>query len=195
MRGVLDMTHVLNVIGIDLSLTSTGIASSQGWVKRVQSKGHKGATLTERFERLIDLTFEITEPVMHAQPVDLVVIEAPAFSRVGGSNHDRSGLWWMVMRRFYRSTAIPVVEVPPSCRAKYATGKGNAGKDAVLAETVRRYPDFDINGNDVADAVVLMAMGCAAFGRPLVDLPKTHMAALAAVAWPADQPRETTNDQ
>lgn len=116
---------------------------------------------------------------------DLVVVEQPAFSRSTGSMHDRSGLWWLAVAKL-RSLDRPVVEVTPTARAKYATGKGNAGKDAVLAAVVRRYPDVEVTGNDEADALVLAAMGARWAGHPIDDPPKTHLAALEAVRWPEE---------
>jgi crossover junction endodeoxyribonuclease RuvC len=104
---------------------------------------------------------------------------------VHGSQHDRSGLWWLVLDPVHwDGRARDVVEVPPTCRAKYATGKGNAPKDAVLAAAIRRFPDWDITGNDVADAVILAAMGARHLGHPIDQMPAAHLTAMAAVRWP-----------
>lgn len=167
------------VVGLDLSLTSTGIATPAG-VYRVTSKGSRGDTLIQRQERLNRLLLRIMELTHEA---DLAVIEQPAYSRTQGSQHDRSGLWWLVVDALlYRS--VTVVEVAPTARARYATGRGNAGKDEVLAAVVRRYPNATINGNDEADAYVLMAMGLDCLGCPVVEVPKAHREALDKVAWP-----------
>ncbi|NUS59160.1 MAG: hypothetical protein HOV66_30530, partial [Streptomycetaceae bacterium] len=77
-----------------------------------------------------------------------------------------------------------VVEVTTGGVKKYATGKGNAGKDEVLAAVVRRYPDVEVSNNNEADALVLRAMGCDHLGQPLAVVPQTHRAALDKVAWP-----------
>ena len=84
---------------------------------------------------------------------------------------------------------VPVLPVPPSCRAKYATGKGNAGKDEVLLAVARRYPHAPVGGNDEADALVLAAMGARLLGEPVEDsLPKAHLDALAKLALPTSGP-------
>jgi crossover junction endodeoxyribonuclease RuvC len=167
------------VIGLDLSLTSTGFATPDG-ACRITSKGSRGDSITQRHERLNRLLLRIMEL---AHEADLVVIEQPAYSRTQGSQHDRSGLWWLVVDALlYRS--VTVVEVAPTARARYATGRGNASKDEVLAAVVRRYPDVAINGNDEADAYVLMAMGLDHLGCPVVEVPKAHRAALDKVDWP-----------
>jgi crossover junction endodeoxyribonuclease RuvC len=80
-------------------------------------------------------------------------------------------------------TGVQVAVVSPASRAKYATGKGNAGKDVVMREVARRFPDF-AGGEDEADALVLRAMGMDHLGYPMAPMPQTHRDALAAVQWP-----------
>ncbi|MFZ4843924.1 hypothetical protein [Mycetocola saprophilus] len=171
------------VIGLDLSLTGTGLAywgTSRGWgTDIVKSRGRKGASLLERQQRLAELADMITLCV----PDDaLVVIEQPAYAQVHGSPHDRSGLWWLVV-----STLIlngnRVVEVPPSTAKKYATGKGNANKDEMIAALVKRYPTAEITDNNVADAVNLAAMGARYQGHDIDTVPARNLEAMAAVRW------------
>lgn len=182
------------VIGLDLSLTSTGIAvintdTGDVTIDRIQSKGTKDATLEERRSRLTTLQYAVQTAITKAHEatevvsIPLVVIEQPAFSRQTGHMHDRSGLWWLVVA--HAGKWYDVAEVSPTARAKYAAGKGNASKDAVLAAVVRRYPQVEVTGNDEADALALAAMGARHLGHPIDDLPKTHLAAMDAVRWPA----------
>ena len=87
------------------------------------------------------------------------------------------------------ASGVEVLPVPPAVRAKYATGKGNAGKDEVLLAASRRYPHAPIVGNDDADAVVLAAIGARMLGEPIEDsLPKTHLDALARLSLPTPAP-------
>lgn len=175
------------VVGIDLSLASTGIARiDTAWgtttVDRIVSKGKKDACLFDRYTRLDRIACQAAKL---AEDADLVVIEGPSFgqSRQGGE-HDRAGLWWMVAQLIL-CFPTPLVEVPPATLKKYATGKGNAPKDAVLAAVVRRYPDVDVAGNDQADALVLAAMGARRLGEPIeASLPIAHLDAMTKVAWP-----------
>ena len=178
------------VVGLDLSLTMTGIACNHdadpmGWLWRVRSKGTKADTLDERAQRLGNLAHRIIGDVtqrLDAVP-DLVVVEAPAFAQVSGSHHDRSGLWWLVVEPLC-ALVCPVVEVPPTTLKKYATGKGNASKDEVLAAIIRRYPMCNPLDNNEADALALMAMGLDHLGEPLADVPAVNRQALDAVHWP-----------
>lgn len=183
------------VVGLDLSLASTGFARL-GWdgapgdgamvpfTSRIESRPAKPATIVGRADRALRMRRRIVREVDGAKP-DLVVVEGPAPSRgtlVGA--HEVAGLWWLVVAEltylWYR-----VAVVPPPNRAMYATGAGNAGKDRVLAAAIRRYPTVDITGNDVADAVVLAAMGQRHLGHPVEDhLPMTHLRAMDKIAWP-----------
>ncbi|WP_043737756.1 hypothetical protein [Nocardia asiatica] len=176
------MTQFGSVVGLDLSLTSTGFSCTapgdpRAYTRTVKSKGSKADSWGDRWKRLSTLADDIAHQVPDDFP--LIVVEAPSYGSNSGSQHDRSGLWWLVYQRLSHE-GYWIVPVPPTVRAKYATGKGNAGKDAVLAAAVRRYANIDITGNDVADAVVLMAIGCRLLGEPIDDpMPAVNLSALA----------------
>jgi crossover junction endodeoxyribonuclease RuvC len=55
----------------------------------------------------------------------------------------------------------------------------------VLAAVVRRYPHTDVTGNDLADALVLAAMGARRLGFPIeTSLPVANLAAMTKISWP-----------
>lgn len=169
------------VIGLDLSLTGSGIASSDGWCEVVGQKDVTTQPLDRRLAIIDDLAAQILNLVCAP---DLVVIEQPAFSRAGAGSIERHALWWLVVRSL-RGHELPVAEVTARGRMRYATGKGAATKSAVVDAAARRWPSFETGGNDnLADAVVLCAMGRDWLGAPLSTLPQTHRAALAVVTWP-----------
>lgn len=179
-----------NVVGIDLSLTGTGIAFYDGDARTVdvdtiKSSGSKDASLYDRSVRLQVLLDRILRKTTGAQ---LAVIEGPSFGQARqGGQHDRAGLWWLVVDKLIELGLI-VVEVSPASRAKYATGKGNAAKDAVLAAVVRRYVDVPVADNNQADAVVLAAMGARWLQQPIDDgLPLLNVGAMSKVRWPLPQ--------
>lgn len=172
------------VVGIDLSLTSTGIAASYGGVDRVRSKGSAADTLYQRHDRLVMVAQNVIQEAMSWGTPVLAVIEGPSFASVGGHSHDRSGLWWLVVDGL-RELDVQLAAMAPTARCKYATGKGNASKDAVLAAAIRRYPDFAVDGNDIADALLLCAAGADHLGHPLADVPQLNRQALDKVTWPA----------
>lgn len=170
------------VIGLDLSLTSTGIATNHD-TRRIRSTGTKTASIHSRSQRLHAIRNEILEWCRNAE---LVCIEGPSLHSQHGSAHDRSGLFWLVVDRLIHND-IPVAVIPPANRMKYTVGKGggpSASKDACLAATIKRFPGRDITGNDEADAVILHAMGSDHLGWPVVIMPDHNRTALTACEWP-----------
>lgn len=175
------------IVALDLSLTSTGMAHGDTrsgvppQVSRVVSKPPRHVTLDTRSRRLRTLAGGITERCAGA---DLVLVESPTYSgKTTGSAHDRAGLWWLVVGRL-TGAGLNVVEVELHAIKMYATGRGNADKDAVLAAVIRRYPHVEVTGNDEADALTLYAMGARFTGAPMErDLPKTHLRGMDRVAW------------
>ena len=176
------------VIGIDPSLTGTGIASSNGWVEvsgytktRSKDPGITQLPHPERLAAMRDLLAQIRKAI--GCPT-LAVMELPAPSRSGGGAHERGWLWWEIYH-YLTASYLPVGLLTPNARALYATGKGNAAKGAVIDAVSRRWPAWTTEGNDnAADAVTLMAAGRDWLGTPLTDMPKTHRAALDKATWP-----------
>ena len=173
----------MRVIGLDLSLTNSGVAvlgEDATELYRIPSSSPKVESLQSRMERfdLILLKF----PRIH--PGDLVVIEQPAFSRTNGKHHDRSGLWWFAVDLAQQSQA-DLVEVPPSTLKKYVTGKGSCGKSEVMAAMIRRmadlHPGIVIHDDNEADALALAALGARLLGHPVDgNLPKVNLASFDA---------------
>ena len=160
------------VVGLDLSLTGTGIAGwEQADVIRSRDTGHA---------RLAVLLSHIGAACHGA---DLVVVEGPAFGAKGSAYHQLAGLWWLVAHQLF-TQGIPYAVVSPAAVKQYATSKGNAGKDMVLANVVRRFPQVEVNDNNAADALVLAAMGYDHLGCPMVTMPQSHRGALDKVEWP-----------
>lgn len=193
------MTEHHTIVGIDPSLTSTGIAvihhpgqfgarpvrsapyplpegGRSVELRRVQSKGKASASWDERGDRLRLLVGGIIDAVPTRS---LVLMEAPAYGAKGTGQFDRAGLWWAIHTELRWVLGCRVVPVTPPQRAKYATGAGNADKDRVLAAVIRRYPSVEVTGNDEADALVIAAMGARLTGHPIDgDMPAAHLAAL-----------------
>lgn len=172
------------IVGLDLSLTATGLGviPSVGFpaVHTFVSKGKKDASLAQRAARLHTLASDI---LIASSNADVVVIEQPAYGQTMGSPHDRSGLWWLIVD-VLSFEDLKLVEVTPQGVKMYATGKGNASKDEVMAAVVRRYPDVEITNNNEADSLVLAAIGARLAGRPLEEsLPQTHLRALDKIRW------------
>lgn len=185
------MNHIGRVIGIDVSLTSTGIASIRRGevatpvVDTIVSKGHRGDSLDDRTMRLAQIREGVVDWIYGGAmkvPALLTVIEAPVSVRhPGGSTWDRAGLWWQIVgtARHYG----PVVTVSPTTRAKWATGNGRADKAAVAAAMTRYAPQVQLDNSDEADALALAYMGAQHLGFGLA-CSAAQYACLRSVTWP-----------
>jgi crossover junction endodeoxyribonuclease RuvC len=172
------------VIGLDLSLTSTGIADAQDLISiRTVRSRNTGKTTEDTWQRLAYIDAEIWRTVhRHGPAPALIVIEGPSYSSSGAGTWDRAGLWWTVVSGLL-NVEIPLAVVSPNARAKYATGKGNASKAAVCSAAGKRY-DRVFATDDEADAFVLAAMGLDHLGHPPAVMPAINRAALDKVRWP-----------
>lgn len=167
----------MRFLGIDPSLTSTGLALVEDGrvvdLRRISSKrkGH---------DRIEDIVCAINTL---ADPATQVGIEGPAMHAKGSATVQIFGLWGVITHELWRRGHNYYV-VTPSGRCRYATGRGNAAKDQVLAAVIKRYVDVDVTGHDVADALVIAAMGARHYGEPLeASLPEANQNALGGVQW------------
>ena len=175
----------MRIIGIDPSLTGTGIATIDtnhpDHIRIHTETIHStktGNTITHRLTRFGTVADRLLDTIPNNPDPDLAIIEGPAYSAHGAGTWDRAGMWWNIARILHR-LGIPTIEVPPATRCQYATGKGNAAKDVVMISAVRRYPAADITDNNQADAVILAAIGARLHGHPIDDIPKANLRSLA----------------
>lgn len=173
------------VIGIDVSLTGTGLAAVTAdgvfTVTTVGSVGKRGDTLADRDRRLADLARRIGLFLQDWDDHELVVIEGP-IRAIGGSTWDRAGLWWLVIQMLDPSrTAV----ASPTTVKKWAAGKGNADKAAVAGGVTRLWPEFECGSDNEADALALASMGAQRVGMNLHPKRAHHSDALLRVEWPS----------
>lgn len=187
----------MRLVGLDLSLRSTGIARVY-----LDDDGRVAGTHTDVTGEELDERAPLDEQIGRVDRVatsvvslvgapDLVVVEGPlpGGRAVGSSEEERAWLRGLVYRRIHRA-GIPLVEVAPSTLKLYATGNGRAGKPLVVQAVRRHYGDrFDIplrksdGQQDVADAIALVAMAARSIGHPIdLDHP-TRLRAMRAPRW------------
>lgn len=171
-----------DVVGLDLSLTATGIAhltAGDGLVVdhyRVTSDPAPGTYATRH--RLRTLRRTILDDVRAG---DLVVVEGPALSRATGHAWDRGGLWWSIVDRLPR-----VAIVGPSTLKKFATGNGAATKADMRLALYKR-SGLDVRDDNECDAVWLAIAGATRLGRAPFPLPVAQVAALDKAEWPEEE--------
>lgn len=169
------------VVAFDLSLTSTGIAVVEA---DGTAKVRRHMPKTKGYQRIRGIRDACLIAVGQLPAVaDVLAVEGPAFGAQGDAYHQLAGLWWHVTEAL-DSTGIPLVVVPPASIKTYATGKGNATKDLVLAAAVRRFPEVDVNDNNEADALWAAALVRRQYGDPIDAVPAVNLRALDKVAWP-----------
>jgi len=119
--------------------------------------------------------------------VDLCSIEGYSFGSQGRAVFDIAELGGCVRFLLHR-LGIPWVDVPPATLKKYATGKGNSPKDAMIAAAIRRF-GFEGSDNNEADGYLLWCMAQHAYGEPVAEVPKVQAEALGKVVWPVEAAR------
>lgn len=170
----------MRIVGIDLSLTGTGLASIVDGVpqtKVVVSKGEQADGLEKRFDRqsmicnhVLDFTLGYRVDGQRPESPDLVVIESLFNSGTfAGSLIDRAGLWWRIVGSLL-AWDILVVHATPGQGKMFLTGAGNADKGAMAMYFSKLFPDWEPstrkNANDEADAGALASIGHALVTPP-----------------------------
>lgn len=168
----------VDVVGLDLSLTSTGICHGKS-MQAISSKLKGVERLVDIEEAVMRFLYNETE---HETPC--VIVEGYSFGSKNSQAHSIGELGG-VIRRALHIEQIPFVVVPPTVRAKFATGKGNASKGEVLSSISARTgivwsgPGAD----DMCDAFILEECGLTHIGRPRYQWPALNMSALDKVDW------------
>jgi Holliday junction resolvasome RuvABC endonuclease subunit len=148
----------MRLVGVDLSLTGTGIAVHEPggltFTRLVGEDGKKGAPLASRRARIRRLVAGIME---FAGTATAVAIESHDFGGRYGSLHDRSGAWWILVDELAQ-LGIPVIMMTPTQLKMYLANSGNASKQDVLVAAVKRWPTVDIRNDDQADAMSALSM-------------------------------------
>lgn len=162
------------IVGLDLSLTSTGICFGSDEFEALSTK-LKG---TERLE------FYEWEIRNRLNGNDYVVLEDYAYAKRGTHAYSLGELGGVIKLSLY-DRKISLTVVAPTARAKFATGRGNASKSEVVsAVSARTGIEFKGPGaDDMVDAFVLREMGLHAFGIGEFDWPKQNLSVLEKVNW------------
>lgn len=149
------------VLGLDVALNKTGVASGSGELWTSQGGSGDG--------RLVRLYEDVQAEVWRT---DLAVVEdLPMRAHSAGLLGQAHG----VVRMALYEAGVPYVLVVPSTLKKYATGSGNANKEAMLAAVPIEHADrfADLTDDNQVDAYWLREIGVAKLeGRPVPDAVK-----------------------
>ena len=146
----------MKIVGIDASLTCTGIAKYSDtsdimdtYIIKPKETGVK---------RLCFIRNTIVDVVNHT---DLVVLEN--YSYASANQAHQIGELGGILRVLFYEKQIRYIVVAPGQVKKFATGKGNAKKEQIAVACYKHW-DIEFNTNDEADAYVLMRIGMALKG-------------------------------
>lgn len=125
-----------------------------------------------------------TEDLVIRHAIDVVVLEGYSFASRNSQAHSIGELGG-VIRLLLWELGKPVVVIPPTCRAKFATGKGNASKNEVISNISAKTGIVWSNpgADDKCDAWLLEEMVLVHLGRGKFDWPKANLEALDKVDW------------
>lgn len=186
------------IVGIDPSLTASGVARSDGHTKVLGISGVTKMPLPQRGREICRLAARVVDESIFPGGITrelklprLAVIELPSVATGYGGNLERIGLFWEIVRQL-QMFDVPVVAPTAPQRLKYLFGKGAGSKTAVVEAVTRTYPDFETGGDDnICDAIVYLAMGLDQYGHPLVPVSADRRKVLAEIrnpdkssAWP-----------
>lgn len=174
----------MNIVGLDLSLTATGVAKNGG-CQTIRFKIVKNASELDKVARLRDLGRLVDRECKGA---DLVVIEGHSFNSQFSHAHSLGELHGVVKVCLFQRD-IPFVLVPPASLKKFATGRGNAGKDEVLSAAIR--DGSPASENNAADAWWLHSMAYFRYRPDLIRaIPQYRQQVLSSISWPVIKEKE-----
>ena len=164
------------IVGLDPSLTATGVAVWQEgdidtYTLRPPRTLRGGARLDWIGNQLVVAT----------DGASVVAAEGYAY-RSRGSGISLGELGGVLRRMLFRQ-GTPLYTVPPASVKKFATGQGNASKEAVLVAAVHSL-GYAGNSTDEADALWILTFAMAKSGLiDRVQLTPNQRAAIDAVNW------------
>jgi Holliday junction resolvasome RuvABC endonuclease subunit len=167
-----------NAIGLDLSITATGICDAEGACCTV------GGPATLGDYRLANIAQCVLTEVWNAGTGTLVVIEDLAVHGPG-NGMAAAQLMGAVKLTLIRNELTPYLLVPPSSLKKFATGKGNATK-ADMAVALYKRAGLELANDNEVDAWWLRALGLHMLGAPVVELPAVNLSALDKLTLPEE---------
>lgn len=190
----------VRVLGIDSSLTGTGLAEAEfsPWPPSSlprrddepctpfvelstvgASRSKPGDTWLAKARRVHEVLEQIAE-VLDDGRWDAVGLEELAYGAQGTALVVLHWLWGEVVN-LVRLREIPLYLVNVAGVKKFATGKGNAKKDQVMLAMANRYPQFGIADNNQSDALAVSMMTSRIIGAPFDTMPVAHHDALKKV--------------
>lgn len=148
------------IIGFDSSLSHSAAHWEAGGIFggtfAIKSEPKRFAHRLARLQEIRGQLLAHLHAVAREHGLGLVFVEGYAY----GARNDREtlGEWGGLLRVAMLDLGWDVVEVAPPTLKKYVTGKGNAEKDGIRMEVLKRW-QYESTDNNDADAYALMRLG------------------------------------
>ncbi|MEU3289936.1 hypothetical protein [Streptomyces longwoodensis] len=172
----------LRVIGLDLSITSTGVCRPDGSTFRIRTRFKDGP------RRMTHIRDVLAVEVAEHRPQLAVIEDLPMNAgRMSLTNLKNMACLHGVVQAVLIDAGVPWAYVNTKTLKKYACDNGGADKQqmadaAYLADGVTFADD---KGGDQVDAWWLRAAGHDHYGEPLFSMPEAQRAELTKADWPA----------
>jgi crossover junction endodeoxyribonuclease RuvC len=149
-------------LGIDASLTSPGFCVAGDKEPYIQSSNYKSKNTG--FERIIEIHNHTSSYFETWIPEKIIMEELPAGSK-SPYTIERAELVGVIKNRIYRLDFWNrFILINPSTLKKFATGKGNCDKSAMILQAFKEF-NFEFTCNDECDAFWLCQVGRAMDGH------------------------------
>jgi Holliday junction resolvasome RuvABC endonuclease subunit len=167
----------VNILGLDLSLTATGVCLPDGTTFRTPQRNDA----KHGDQRLLDIVTDLADRCLPYGRIHLAVLErvpptGPTVTQLA-TVHGAVRLWLAQER-------ISLVEIAPATLKAYATGGGKSEKSDMRMVLYQR-TGRDIRDNNECDAWWLWQAALDRYGdQRAITLPKAQRARLDKPAWP-----------
>lgn len=159
---------MIGVLAVDLSLRATGYATTVQLASGATDRRCGVIVPTTRTDpdRMEEIALAVARHARGAE-ARMVAFEGIAFAAKSSST-DRIGAMHWFARAAVKKARIPYITVPPSTIKQWATGRGNADKNAMV-EAANDRLNWRGTDDNIADALHLHALVMEAMGKGYVD--------------------------
>lgn len=155
------------IVGLDLSLTSTGVVVYNFETQVADATAVRTYSKQSYMHRYNHILNEVKKATLGGNTV--FFIEGYSFGSFSKSTAMSNLIELGGIIRFYLwGEGVSFIVVPPTLLKKFVTGKGNAKKEDIKLGIYKRYA-CEFETSDEADAYGLMAMGYAYFMGKLIN--------------------------
>jgi crossover junction endodeoxyribonuclease RuvC len=158
-------------IGIDPSLTGTGmVVLKDGELYTARTvKNKPDLPIIQRVSDIYCNVLNVANIQKYTPGKDKIILAIEGFSygSKGRAVFETGYLGWRIREELVEASSVPYIDVPPTALKKFATGKGNCGKDLILQQVYKRW-GIELSDNNQADAYVLAQIARAHLDKTVV---------------------------